>query len=116
MTSISHKPVCWTQRADHVHQHSLTDIYVQEGGCGIKRVAWCQEGRSRAASCLLEVLEGISETRVDKTDGEVGIVGYGINFNRYFYTYEPPRPLEEIEADIKKLESEITDMLREMGI
>ena len=35
-----------------------------------------------------------------KRDGEVGLVGYEINFNRYFYVYEPPRPLEEIEADI----------------
>ena len=32
---------------------------------------------------------------------KVGIVGYEINFNRYFYRYTPPRPLEEIEADIR---------------
>jgi len=57
----------------------------------------------------------IDESKRDKTDGEVGIVGYEINFNRYFYTYEPPRPLEEIEADIKTLEREIIDMLREVA-
>jgi len=33
---------------------------------------------------------------------EVGLVGYEINFNRYFYRYTPPRPLEEIEADIRE--------------
>jgi len=57
----------------------------------------------------------IDESKRDEKDGEVGIVGYEINFNRYFYTYEPPRPLEEIEADIKKLEGEIIDMLREVA-
>ncbi len=38
-------------------------------------------------------------------------VGYEINFNRYFYKYVPPRPLEEIEADIRTLETEIVPML-----
>jgi type I restriction enzyme M protein len=57
----------------------------------------------------------IDETKCDAKDSEVGIVGYEINFNRYFYTYEPPRPLEEIEADLQKLEHEIMDMLGGMG-
>lgn len=57
---------------------------------------------------------GVSEATANKTDGQVGIVGYEINFNRYFYTYEPPRPLPEIEIDIKKIESEIVEMLREV--
>jgi len=52
----------------------------------------------------------------DKKDGRVGIVGYEINFNRYFYCYEPPRPLEEIDADIRALEAEILDMLREVTV
>jgi type I restriction enzyme M protein len=50
----------------------------------------------------------------DKQDGQVGKVGYEINFNRYFYTYVPPRPLAEIEADIRALEGEIMAMLREV--
>lgn len=37
-----------------------------------------------------------------------------ISFNRYAYEYEPGRPLEEIEPDIKQVEKEIADMLREM--
>ena len=56
----------------------------------------------------------IDEKKRDKTDGEVGIVGYEINFNRYFYKYEPPRPLGEIEADIKAVEGEILGLLREV--
>ena len=51
----------------------------------------------------------------DLKDGQVGRVGYEINFNRYFYTYQPPRPLEEIEAEIKALEGEILAMLREVA-
>ena len=51
----------------------------------------------------------------DHKDSEIGRVGYEINFNRYFYQYQPPRPLEEIEADIKLLEQDILAMLREVA-
>ncbi len=51
----------------------------------------------------------------DHRDGEIGKVGYEINFNRYFYKYQPPRPLEEIEAAIKTLERDILEMLREVA-
>ena len=51
----------------------------------------------------------------DPKDGDVGRVGYEINFNRYFYTYKPPRPLAEIEADIRTLEAEILTLLREVA-
>jgi type I restriction enzyme M protein len=50
----------------------------------------------------------------DDKDGEVGKVGYEINFNRYFYEYQPPRDLEVIEAEIKTLEKEIMEMLKEV--
>jgi type I restriction enzyme M protein len=53
----------------------------------------------------------IDTTKHDPKDGEVGIVGYEINFNRYFYRYKPPRPLEEIEADIRGIEADIVRML-----
>ena len=41
-------------------------------------------------------------------------VGYEINFNRYFYKYTPPRPLEEIDAELKQAEEEIMRLLREV--
>jgi len=56
----------------------------------------------------------IDTTRRDEKDGQVGIVGYEINFNRYFYRYTPPRPLEEIEADIRGIETDIMRMLSEV--
>jgi type I restriction enzyme M protein len=40
-------------------------------------------------------------------------VGYEIPLTRHFYVYEPPRPLEEIEADIRALEDEILTLLKE---
>ena len=54
-------------------------------------------------------------SRRDLKDGEVGVVGYEINFNRYFYKYTPPRPLEDIEADIQAVERDILAMLREVA-
>jgi type I restriction enzyme M protein len=56
----------------------------------------------------------INRAVIDEKDKQAGKVGYEINFNRYFYKYTPPRPLEEIEADIKTVEQEIMAMLREM--
>ncbi|HME94821.1 MAG TPA: type I restriction-modification system subunit M N-terminal domain-containing protein [Methylomirabilota bacterium] len=56
----------------------------------------------------------IDTARRDDKDGQVGIVGYEINFNRYFYRYTPPRPLEQFEADIKALEKDIVRMLAEV--
>jgi type I restriction enzyme M protein len=41
-------------------------------------------------------------------------VGYEINFNRHFYRYQPPRPLEAIDADLKRAEEEIVRLLREV--
>ncbi|HLB71318.1 MAG TPA: hypothetical protein VJJ51_09775 [Candidatus Methanoperedens sp.] len=57
----------------------------------------------------------INTSICDHKDGAVGKVGYEINFNRYFYKYQPPRPLEVIEADIRTLEKEIMGMLREVA-
>jgi type I restriction enzyme M protein len=42
-------------------------------------------------------------------------VGYEVNFNRYFYEYIPPRPLEEIEVELKQIENDIAKMLAEMA-
>ena len=56
----------------------------------------------------------IDEAKRDDKDGEVGIVGYEIPFNRHFYVYKPPRPLEEIDADLDKVSAEIMELLKEV--
>ena len=56
----------------------------------------------------------IDTGKTDAKDGLVGIVGYEINFNRYFYIYQPPRALAEIDADLKAVEAEIAVLLGEV--
>jgi type I restriction enzyme M protein len=56
----------------------------------------------------------IDTSKRDQKHGQVGLVGYEINFNRYFYRYSPPRPLEEIETEIRAIETDIMRMLAEV--
>ena len=57
----------------------------------------------------------INESVRDHKDGQIRKVGYEINFNRYFYKYQPPRQLEAIETDIKAVEQDILSMLRQVA-
>ena len=41
-------------------------------------------------------------------------VGYEINFNRHFYKPTPMRPLDEIRADILKLERDTEGLLADI--
>ncbi len=59
-----------------------------------------------------EVLPHVPDAWIDESKTKVG---YEIPFNRHFYQYTPPRPLEEIEADIKTIEQDILQMLREVA-
>jgi len=56
----------------------------------------------------------IDASKRDAKDGEIGIVGYEIPFNRHFYQYQPPRPLAEIDADLDAVSAEIMVLLREV--
>jgi type I restriction enzyme M protein len=56
----------------------------------------------------------IDASKRDAKDGEIGIVGYEIPFNRHFYQYQPPRPLEAIDADLDAVSAEIMALLREV--
>ncbi|MDA7520699.1 type I restriction-modification system subunit M [bacterium] len=51
---------------------------------------------------------------VDKKDGKVGKVGYEISFNRYFYVYQPPRELSEIDGELRELQADIMKSLQEV--
>ena len=53
----------------------------------------------------------IDESKRDEQDGEVGIVGFEIPFNRHFYVFQPPRPLEEIDRDLKVCTDRIKQMI-----
>lgn len=58
-----------------------------------------------------EVLPHVPDAWVDESKTKTG---YEINFNRYFYKYTPPRPLEVIEAELKQIEVEIAAILSEV--
>lgn len=48
----------------------------------------------------------------DDKDGQVGKVGYEINFNRYFYVYKPPRKPEVIAAEIREMEKSFLELMK----
>jgi type I restriction enzyme M protein len=57
----------------------------------------------------------IDESFVDDKDKLLGRVGYEINFNRFFYQYQPPRKLHDIDAELKQVEGEIAALLAEVA-
>jgi type I restriction enzyme M protein len=56
----------------------------------------------------------INSDKTDAIDEEIGIVGFEIPFNRHFYVYEPPRPLQEIDEDLDAVSTEIMQLLGEV--
>jgi len=58
-----------------------------------------------------EVLPYVPDAWVDDSKTKIG---YEIPLTRQFYTYVPPRPLEEIDAEIEALEAEIRESLDEV--
>jgi type I restriction enzyme M protein len=59
-----------------------------------------------------EVLPHVPDAWIDEDKTKKG---YEIPFTRHFYSYTPPRPLAEIDADLKRLSGEIQAMLREIA-
>ncbi|WP_195730514.1 type I restriction-modification system subunit M [Streptomyces albidoflavus] len=58
-----------------------------------------------------EVLPHVPDAWIDHTKTKIG---YEIPFTRHFYVYTPPRPLAEIDAELKSLEAEIQALLGEV--
>ncbi|MBN2287046.1 MAG: SAM-dependent DNA methyltransferase [Tissierellales bacterium] len=59
-----------------------------------------------------EVIPHVPDAWIEESKTKVG---YELNFNQYFYKYVPPRPLQEIEHDLKTIEKKIADMLSEVA-
>ena len=82
-------------------------------------VAWVEDPTERLATVEYrsavedymagEVLPYVPDAWVDHDKTKIG---YEIPLTRHFYKYVPPRPLEEIDAEIKALEAEIQELLR----
>src|SRR5579875_2507170 len=58
-----------------------------------------------------EVLPYVSDAWADHDKTKIG---YEVPLTRHFHKYVPPRPLAEIDAEIKTLEAEIQNLLREV--
>jgi type I restriction enzyme M protein len=58
-----------------------------------------------------EVLPHVPDAWIDYSKTKIG---YEIPLTRHFYQYKPLRPLEEIDAEIKALELEISQLLAEV--
>jgi type I restriction enzyme M protein len=58
-----------------------------------------------------EVKPHVPDAWMDRSKDKVG---YEINFNRHFYVFTPPRPLAQIDAELKTAEDEIVRLLREV--
>jgi type I restriction enzyme M protein len=58
-----------------------------------------------------EVKPHVPDAWMDRSKDKVG---YEINFNRHFYVFMPPRPLADIDVDLKQAEDEVLRLLREV--
>jgi type I restriction enzyme M protein len=84
-------------------------------------VVWAVDPTDRLASLTYrsavdrymesEVLPYVPDAWVDHDKTKIG---YEVPLTRHFYKYVPPRPLAEIDAEIKALEAEIQELLREV--
>jgi type I restriction enzyme M protein len=59
-----------------------------------------------------EVLPHAPDAWVDEGKTKIG---YEVPFNRHFYVFEPPRALEEIDADLQQVTGRIQAMLTELS-
>lgn len=77
-------------------------------------------GHPKTHEALVETVQAYFDAEVKPhvedawIDWDKTKTGYEIPFTRHFYTYEPPRPLEEIDADLEHVVSEIMTLLREV--
>jgi len=55
-----------------------------------------------------EVVQHVQDAWIDASKTKIG---YEIPFTRHFYIYKPPRPLAEIDAELRDLESQIQELL-----
>jgi type I restriction enzyme M protein len=76
-----------------------------------ERLASLEYGSAIEAYMDAEVLPYVPDAWVDHNKTRIG---YEIPLTRHFYKYVPPRPLAEIDAEIRVLENEIRRLLGEI--
>ncbi|MFZ4842105.1 type I restriction-modification system subunit M [Mycetocola saprophilus] len=77
-------------------------------------------GHSKGREALRDTVQAYFDAEVKPHVDDAWIdwgkikTGYEIPFARHFYSYEPPRPLEMIDADLERVVGEIMSLLREV--
>lgn len=56
----------------------------------------------------------VDESKKDHKDNQVGKVGYEIPVTRFFYQYQSPRSLDEIQKEIAKIESDLESLIQQI--
>ncbi|HXU62083.1 MAG TPA: SAM-dependent DNA methyltransferase, partial [Polyangia bacterium] len=59
-----------------------------------------------------EVLPHVPDAWIDESKTKVG---YEIPFNRHFYVFTPPRPLDEIDAELAQVTKKIVAMIGDLS-
>lgn len=85
-----------------------------------ENVPFTYGGNARGAEGMTETIRAYFDAEVAPhvpdawLDAAKTKIGYEIPFTRQFYVYTPPRPLEEIDAELRTLAGEIMELLREV--
>lgn len=85
-----------------------------------ERVPFTYNGNAKGDAARDETIQAYFEAEVKPyvpdawVDKKKTKVGYEIPFTRYFYRYQPPRPLEEIDNDLHEVTREILGLLSEV--
>ncbi|HKI84213.1 MAG TPA: class I SAM-dependent DNA methyltransferase, partial [Candidatus Krumholzibacteria bacterium] len=58
----------------------------------------------------------VDRSKTDPGDGDVGVVGYEVPFNRKFYKYVPPRDLGDIDADLAAVLSDMRKLFEGLSL
>lgn len=83
---------------------------------------WFDLDEAGRAKALVEAAELHLETEIRPYVQDAWVdhaktkVGVEIPFTREFYVYTPPRPVEEIAAEIKDLETQIQSWMSGLGL
>ncbi len=87
---------------------------------GTENVPFGWRGHPKTHEALEETVRAYFDAEVEPhlddawVDWDKTKTGYEIPFTRHFYTYVPPRPLVEIDADLERVVGEIMTMLRQV--
>jgi type I restriction enzyme M protein len=109
VTNRKHEPEADTDLRDNENV-PLPEVPVTWVADASERLATTEYRTAVSDYMATEVLPFVDDAWVDWDKTKIG---YEIPLTRYFYKYVPPRPLADIDAEIKALEAEIQALLEE---